>query len=99
MSKIYVPVFGGMVPAVDDRLLPENNASYSENAWLYAGTLRGLPEPKILHECVLSDVGKVYRIPLSDPGVAEIYNSHFMEFTDPNTDVIRAPVFDDTFER
>ena len=45
MVAINLEGFGGMIPATDDRLLPNANGSLSENTWVYKGTLRGIHEP------------------------------------------------------
>lgn len=88
-----------MIPALGDRLLPATAASLSQNAWLYSGELIGLPEPKLLHSCAMSGAAKVYRLPNSYGSPRVFDNSLWLEFIDRDTDVIRAPVVGDTFDR
>jgi hypothetical protein len=98
MTAVRLKGFGGMVPAVDDRLLGDNQAARSEDAWLYSGALIGLPVLTELHECT-GGTTKAYRIPASYSEPQEFGDSLWLEFQNPNTDVIRAPVVDDTFDR
>lgn len=88
-----------MTPAIDDRLIDPKSASLALNAWLYSGSAKGIVAPKVLHTCALSGTGMVYRIPASYARSAYLFNSTWMEFADPDTDVVRAPVFDDSFDR
>lgn len=99
MALISIEQFGGMVPAVDSRLLPVHAAAHSENAWLYSGALVGLPEPKVVHTLVEPSATMVYRIPDSFLDAEHMVNSTWMEFVDPFTDVIRSPIVEDTFVR
>jgi hypothetical protein len=48
MVAVSIRAFGGMVPALDDRLISDQAATYSVNGYLYSGKLIGLPSPKIL---------------------------------------------------
>lgn len=99
MAVISIEQFGGMIPAVDDRLLPITAATLSENAWLYSGGVVGLPEYKTVHELDEASAAMVYRIPDDFRDADHIDNSFWMEFTDPFTDVVRSPIVDDTHER
>jgi len=94
-----VDTFGGMIPAMSDELLPGYAAALSENTWLYSGSLVGLPAPKFLKDLLIPDSGKVYRIPTSYDRSTYLYNSIWIEFTNVDTDVVRAPVFGDVHDR
>ena len=101
MVAFKIQNFGGMVPAVDDALLPDNAATYSQNVWVYSGALRGLRTMRKVYQATSSGVRKAYRIPKDeakpfDYGAA---NSLWLEFVDPATDVVKAPVFDDVHRR
>jgi hypothetical protein len=98
MPLIRLPAFGGMIPAIDKHLLPDTAASYSENGWLYSGALSGLPEPFLLHTTA-PGTQAVFRIPGNTDDPAYLPDSLWMEFEDPNTDVIKAPVANDQFNR
>lgn len=91
--------FGGMTPAFDDRLIGPEVAALAQNAWLYSGKARGIVVPKSLHTCSLSGTGRVYRIPASYGRASYPFGSTWLEFADPDTNVIHAPVFNDTFDR
>ena len=95
---IRLPAFGGMIPAIDKHLLPDTAASYSENGWLYSGALSGLPTPFHLHT-VSPGTQAVFRIPGNTDDPSYLPDSLWMEFENPNTDVIKAPVADDQFNR
>ncbi|MFZ9648749.1 MAG: SwmB domain-containing protein [Fluviibacter sp.] len=99
MPAIKLETFGGMNPAVDDHLLPNSGASYSENAWVYEGNLSGFRAPRLVKNLTNSAAKRVYRIPLDPYEKTNIANSVWMEFTDANTDFVRAPVIDDQYSR
>jgi len=99
MVAFKIDTFGGMIPAYSDELLPGNAASLSVNTWLYSGSLLALPAPKVLKPLLIPDSGKVYRIPASYDRSTYLYNSIWIEFTNVDTDVVRAPVFGDVYDR
>lgn len=99
MVAVRISPFGGMVPAVDDRLLAPINAALSQNTWLYEGTCVGLPVPKLLRTLTNPNATKVYRIPISFTDSIHLANSIWMEFASADTDVIRSQVINDTFNR
>jgi len=98
MTAVRLRTFGGMIPAVDRHLLPDTAAVYSENAWLYSGRLRGLPQPELIRACT-PGTSKVYRIPNNYTDAEYIDDSIWLEFPNFNTDVVRSPVVGDTFDR
>jgi len=99
VTAIKIDTFGGMVPAVADKLLPVSAAARSENTWLYSGELIGLRLPTKLRDCVLASTGKVYRLPNSYSDAKHLSDSVWMEFENPDTDVVPAAVIGDTFDR
>lgn len=99
MVAVRVSPFGGMVPAVDDRLLADINGALSQDTWLYSGSLVGLPAPKVLRTLTNQNAGKVYRIPNDFTDALHLADSVWMEFASADTDVIRTLVVDDTFDR
>ena len=80
-----IQAFGGMMPAVDDRLLPDSQAAYSENVWLYNGTLEPLKEQVLVHELASPTTSTVFRIPLSTYDKDAIDDSYWMEFENIDT--------------
>lgn len=98
MVAAKIDTFGGMVPAVDDTLLPDQSASISQNVNLYNGKLVPLPEFAKIHDTDPATT-IVYRLPASYGNASYLYDSVFMEFIDPFTNVIRAPVFGDVYDR
>jgi len=98
MSVWRVREMGGMVPAVDERLLPDNAAAYTENGLLKSGSLIPLPQYQRLQD-VAPATSFAYRLPVSYADAQFLYNSHWMEFDDPDTSVVRAPTIGDTHDR
>jgi hypothetical protein len=90
-----------MLPAWDDRLLPEGQASYSLNAYLFSGSLQGWRQPKLLRTMLNTTAKYVYRIPNRDTNNTLITasDSKWLEFPDPDTTVMRTPVVDDQYQR
>ncbi len=88
-----------MVPAVDDRLLPDTAAARAENTWLYSGAVVGINEPRALLTLTSAAIGKVFRIPNNLIDSEHLDDSTWMQFEDINTDVLKSAVVGDTFER
>lgn len=99
MVAARISPFGGMVPAVDDRLLPDVNGALSEDAWLYSGNLKGMAAPKLLRNLTNANAAKVYRIPNNYTDSLHLSDSIWMEFSSADTDVLRTQVVGDTYDR
>lgn len=99
MVALKLENFGGMIPVVDQRLLPPNQAVLSENAWLTSGAVEGYCVPTQVHTLVNPNAEKVFRIPKLGVSKDYIPDSYWMEFDNRDTDVIRSPAVGDTFER
>ena len=99
MVAIRVDTFGGMVPAVDDRLLPDRAASEASDVWLYTGRLEPMHTPETLYTCASASITSVYRLPDDARSAQNLPVATWMEFEHPFTNVLRAPVIGDTFER
>ena len=99
MPVIKIGSFGGMLPAVDNHLLPDTAAVYAENSFLYSGALRPIPKSKVLHTLAAPSSGFVYRIPKSYDDADYLYESFWMEFPSPDTDVLRSNVINETHDR
>jgi len=99
MVALKLANFGGMIPAADDRLLPDTYASLAQNSWLYGGVLDGFHGFLPVYPLNSSLTKRVYRIPKQYYDKEHIYDSYWMEFQDPDTDVIRSPAVNDSFER
>jgi len=99
MVAAKITTFGGMIPAVDETLLPDTAASVAQNCWLYSGKVIGLPQPKKVRDNTVPGVGRVFRIPNQYSNAGYLFDSLWLEFLDPYTDVVRAPVFGDTHDR
>lgn len=55
--------FGGELPAWDQRLLPPGQAAFSENGYLFSGSLKGWRKPKVLRTLLNSGAKMVFRLP------------------------------------
>ena len=63
MSALKLDKYGGQLPAWDSRLLPDGQADYSLNCYLFSGALTGWRQPKLLRTLRNSAAQFVYRIP------------------------------------
>lgn len=99
MPAIKLFRMDGMRPAWDDRLLEPNQASVSQDVFLNAGTLIGWRKPKLLHTLVNGAAKYAFRIPVDSNNTGIGAPSHWLEFTDPDTDVVRNATINDTFQR
>ena len=66
MTAIKLDKFGGQIPAWDERLLPEGQASLSVNCYLFSGALIGWRQPKLLYTLRNSAAKFAYRLPNKD---------------------------------
>jgi hypothetical protein len=101
MSALKLDKYGGMLPAWDSRLLPEGQADYSLNCYLFSGALTGWRQPKLLRELRNSAAQFVYRVPnkVTNNTAITADDSKWMEFLDPDTTVMHSPVVQDQFDR
>lgn len=99
MVALSLSNFGGMIPAVDDDLLPDNQASLSQNAWVYSGTIEGFKNMTPVHTLVNPNAKKAFRVPIQYYDKDRIPDSYWLEFENPDTDVISSPTVGDTYER
>jgi hypothetical protein len=101
MTALKLDKFGGMLPAWDSRLLPDGQADYSLNAYLFSGSLIGWRQPKLLYQLKDSAAKFVYRIPNRDTNNTAItaQDSFWMEFPNADTTVMRTPVVNDQYQR
>lgn len=93
-----IDTFGGMVPAVDKRLLQPSSADHIENGWVYSGRLQGFPALTQI-TTLNAATQKVFRLPNGQPDAQHIDDSTWLEFEDPDTDVLRGAVIGDTYDR
>ena len=94
MPALKFDKFGGMVPAIDDRLLPDLNASYAENAYLQGGALEPLAADIDIHTLANSFARFAFRVPINQPSLDNIADSYWLEFENADTTVVRSPVAD-----
>lgn len=97
MAAIKLLDFGGELPSRSPRLLPDANAVLCENVFLNEGGLDTYPLPTLI-QALAASTRYVYRIP-ETADTTDYANSTYMEFDDPDTKVIKAPIPNDSFER
>lgn len=99
MVAVNISSFGGMVPALDDRKIPDNAATLSQNVFLYDGNLKGMRKPRFLRN-LPAGTTYTYRLPDDYQGASQSNDDNiWLDFINPQTDVVRAPVFGDTYDR
>jgi len=99
MVALRINVFGGMIPAQDDRLLPDGGAALAENTWMYSGSLEGMKAPRFIRNLIDTNAKRVYRIPTDPYDTSSFGTSTWLEFQDIDVEVLRAPVRDDSYKR
>jgi hypothetical protein len=101
MSALKLDKYGGMLPAWDKRLLPEGQAEYSRDCYLFSGALTGWRQPKLLRQLNSGATKFVYRVPNKTTNNTAITatDSKWLEFTHPDTTVMHSPVVQDVFDR
>ena len=73
MPSVLLNEFGGELPSWDARLLPDGQASQSENGYLFSGRLEGWRKPTFLRELMNGAARMVYRIPRLQERQARAY--------------------------
>lgn len=91
--------FGGMLPAVDARLIPDDYAVQAQNTYFYKGKLQGINQAKFIRNLVDPSAVVAYRVPNANPAIAYVTNSTWLEFDNINTDVLRPALIEDQFQR
>ena len=101
MTAIKLDKFGGQLPAWDSRLLPDGQADFSQNCYLFSGSLIGWRQPKLLYTLKDSAAKYAYRITNKDSNNTLITapDAFWMEFIDADTTIMRTPVVNDSFQR
>lgn len=99
MVALTLQNFGGMIPAADDRLLPDNHATLAQNTWLVSGAVEGIRKPTQVYTLGNVNAVKAFRIPKQYYSKQYMADSYWLEFENPFTDVVRSPSVGDTFER
>jgi hypothetical protein len=86
--------FQGRIPRRADRLLPDKAATIAENASLLSGELQGFNELAELADFTAAGyaVKRAVRVYGTDPAAWLTFDSY-------NTDVVRSPVVNDSYER
>jgi hypothetical protein len=109
MPVLNVKDFSGIIPVKGDRAIPDAFATVSVNTWLYGSELRGIRPPEDLIACQ-TVTRSVFRIPKrsvgGDPAFPTLVpppsylgDSVWVQFTDPDTDVVKGQLVEDSFER
>lgn len=94
MTVLRVSGFGGIIPRLGKRLLPDSNAQYALNSQLFSGELRSWQAPKLLQSFVgFSNLQDVYHY--RHRGSTTDFYIPF----DRRTDVVKAPIVNDAFGR
>ena len=91
--------FGGMIPLLSKRLLPENMASFAANCYLRGGEIRGLREPKLLKQYPVGGINPTYaksiRIPDPDFPLVPVWKP----FVSRNAKIFPNPLRNDLYRR
>lgn len=97
MVAVRLSNFGGMIPIRDNRTLPDTAATHAVNVRMNTGgTLRGINSTGLI-KSLTSTTRSVFRIPTAPNQT--LANSFWMQFTDPDTSVVRTPLVNDQFKR
>lgn len=109
MAVLRIQNFSGAVPVRGDRALPDSFATEAFNTWLYGEELRGIRPPLdiIAIQAATRDVMRIPKRTVGGdpafPGVVPppsyLGDSVWVQFTDPDTDVVKGQLVEDQFER
>lgn len=99
MPKLKLENFGGMIPAADNLLLPQNASQLSYDVWVASGALEGIWQPQLLYVASNPNTRRIFRIPYNYYTKEHLADAFFMEFTDQYTAVLHGRVIDDQYDR
>jgi hypothetical protein len=101
VATIMIADFSGMNPLRDPVLLPDNNAQYADNCWLYRGQVRGFRHATNVYTTKYADTQQIYRIPKDISNVVDFTSagSYWVEYPDPFMTTIRNPTVGDQWNR
>jgi hypothetical protein len=92
MVAIKIENFGGEIPAIDNRLLPPNQAAEAVNVDLFTGRAAPTHALTPLHTLVDPSATAWFRLPIGLPSIDNMIDSYWLEFQNQNVRVIRSPV-------
>lgn len=92
MAHIRISLFGGIIPRLADRGLPDNAAQFALNAKLYSGELRAWSNLNFLAQLPISDAKTVYHYRDADG------EDQYLAFN-KYTNVVKAPLVNETLGR
>lgn len=85
--------FGGMIPAIDPRLLPDSAAADSQNVWFYNGAIQGLvPGQNVFTLAHPGVTNSIFRIPMNAGDFTNFTASWWLEFPQTDISVVKSPV-------
>jgi len=92
MARFKMENFGGEVPAIDNRIMPEQQGAAAINTWLLSGRIEPVHSLTKIYTPRQPGTRSVFRIPISTPDIDRMANSYWLEFQNQNVRVIRSPV-------
>lgn len=109
MAVLKINTFSGVIPVSGDRALPDTFGTESVNTWLYGSELRGMRPPAQI-ETINTTTRKLFRIPKRTVGGDPMFptmvpppsylgDSVWVQFLDPNTDILKGQLLQDQYER
>ena len=99
MVSMRMENFGGMVPLLSPRLLPENMASNAANAYLRTGEMRGLREPTAIRVYPTGGGNPVYQKAFRIPDPAAPSTPVWVPMLSRYADLFPNPLKNDAFNR
>ena len=91
MSAVKLMGFGGMLPAIDPRLLPDDSAADAQNVWFYNGGLEGIRVPTTIN-VPTPGTRAIFRVPKAATDLDNITNSYWLEFTTLDISIVKTPI-------
>lgn len=98
MGLLRLSGFTGGWPIRDSRALPDNAAAKAVNVHSFGGAYLRSYRSGTLRKTLEAGTATVFRIPIGSPSEG-LDASFWMQFTDIDTDVVRAPIVNDQYER
>ncbi len=102
MVAKQLSAFTGAMPIMDPRLLPDTTPIEAVNVRTDGGSLKPITAPSLI-KTISGTTNKVYKLPYNSLGnpidPSNMLDARWLEFADIDTDVLRGPTINDSFQR
>lgn len=102
MALISINQFAGMMPVKNPRGVADPVATVARDVRVNSGSLRGTNKHRFI-KSLAPTTKRAFRVPFNSSGdpvpLQDLDNCFWKEFSDPDTNFVRSPIINDSYER